>query len=230
MVCIDYKQMEMRMFGALAGDENMLEALRSGRDIHAEIAFRCWGVENDPVRREWAKTVSFGLIYGMTLGSLQYRLNCTYDQAEDICNKYWAAFPRVHDYLFDVIELCKRQRYVTYWSGRRWYEDNELDMYKAANALVQGGSHDLLSVAICRCAAFLQERYPQVKMFNLVHDEIDFIIPINLMQEVVPQLQEIMEVPDLMDLPFLTDVKIGPNYGVMEKWEPGDEVPFATSS
>lgn len=161
------------------------------------------------------------LIYGMTSGSLQFRLGLTREQAANIAERYWEAFPRVHPWLFEVIEECKRHGYVTYWSGRRWYEDNPELMYKAANALVQGGSHDLMMVAICRVADFLDKKYPDAKIFSTVHDEIDIEMPEEMVDEVIPQVQEIAEVPDLFDIPFFTDVKVGKNYGVMKGWEAG---------
>lgn len=217
IVAVDYKQMEIRMFGLLAGDENMLEALRTGDDIHARVATAIWG-ESDKVKREWAKTISFGLIYGMTSGSLQFRLNMTADQARGIADRYWKTFPRVKPWLMEVINACRQDGYVTYWSGRRWSEADEIKLYKAANALVQGGSHDLLMVAVCRVAAFLEEHYPQAHICNLVHDEIDVEMPQELVAELTPKIQEIMEVPDLLNLRFFNDVKVGTTYGSMHEW------------
>ncbi len=155
----------------------------------------------------------------MTSGSLQFRLNMSFEQARGIAERYWRTFPRVKPWLMEVINACRQDGYVTYWSGRRWAESEEIKLYKAANALVQGGSHDLLMVAVCRVGKFLEERYPQCHICNLVHDEIDVEMPAELVEEVVPQLQEIMEVPDLLGLRFFNDVKVGTSYGNMQEWE-----------
>ena len=164
-----------------------------------------------------AKTISFGLIYGMSSGSLQYRLNKTREEAIGIANRYWRTFPRIKPWLNEIIEECRTNGFVTYWSGRRWYEDERVFMYKGANATIQGGSHDLLMTAFLRTCDFLDKEYPDIKIFNLVHDELDFEIPDELIDEVVPKLQRIMEVEDLFDLKFFTDVKAGKNYGELEK-------------
>lgn len=93
-------------------------------------------------------------------------------------------------------------------------------MYKAGNALIQGGSHDLLMTAVGRIMDFLDTKYPEVRLVSLVHDEMDFEIPEEMMEEVLPQIQETSEVTDLFDMPFFTDIKVGRNYGVMEEWKP----------
>ena len=221
---IDYKQMEIRVFGVQSGDENMLAALREGTDVHAMIARKVWGT-GDPVHREWAKTLSFGLLYGLSSGSLEFRLGVTTQESKAITDSYWQAFPRIKPFMTELINRCKQRGYVTYWSGRRWYEEVELFMFKAVNAMVQGGSHDMFMVAACRIAKFLEEKYPVVKMVNLVHDEFDFEMPEELAAEVMPQIAEIMSVPDLFGMAFPTDAKYGYNYGELHDWPPKPEAP-----
>lgn len=226
LASIDYKQMEIRVFGVLSGDENMLAALRSGADVHGMIAKQIWG-SPDPVHREWAKTVSFGLLYGLTMVSLQFKLGVTEEEAQHITESYWKAFPRVKPFMRELIRRCEQTGFVTYWSGRRWYEDVPLFMFKAVNAMVQGGSHDMYMVGVCRIADFIEREYPDVKIFNLVHDEIDFHIPDALVEEVLTRVAPIMEVPDLFGIGFPTDCKVGKTYGQLHSWPPkeGEKAP-----
>jgi DNA polymerase-1 len=159
------------------------------------------------------------LIYGMSSGSLQYRLNKTFDEALEIANRYWNTFPRIKPWLMEIVAECKDKGYVTYWDGRRWYEEVEKFMYKGANATIQGGSHDLLMMAFIRMNDLIDSEYTGLPFFNLVHDEIDIEVPPELLPEIMPKLQKTMEVSDIMGIPFFTDPKVGDNYGDMFKWE-----------
>lgn len=213
---IDYKQMEMRMFGILAQEPNMMEMLKTGEDIHANVSHMVWGTRNH-VQREWAKTVGFGLIYGMTLGSLQFRLDVTREKAHEITGQYWGAFPRIKPWLNEMIEECKHYGYVRYWSGRIWKEHDPMHMFKGANAVIQGGCADLLSVASLRCLDYM--RNLDAYIVNYVHDELLFEVPTVQLPQLVPALSDIMEVPDLFGVPFFTSAKTGPSYGELVPWE-----------
>src|SRR3972149_7553828 len=107
----------------------MVKSLASGRDVHADVAEQCWG-KRDEVHREWAKSISFGLIYGMTMGSLRFRLNMTMEQAQKLTGDYWKTFPTIKPWLKAVQEECKKGGYLRYWSGRYWREENPMEMYK----------------------------------------------------------------------------------------------------
>lgn len=212
----DFKQMEMRMFGIISKDPFMLEYLTSGQDVHLQIALKVWGNCGDElnrIHREWSKTISFGLIYGMTLGSLQYKLNMTRMEARQVTEQYWAQFPRIKPWLNEVVESCKRDGYLRYWSGRYWREDNPLDMYKGANALIQGGCADLISIAIMRIGEWIRAEARDNHLINIVHDETILEVPMGDVLRTARKVAKIMEVPDLFDLPFITDTKLGLNYG-----------------
>ena len=219
-VAIDYKQMEMRMFGILAKEPRMLESLQSGRDIHADVAEMVWG-ERDEVHREWSKTVGFGLIYAMTVGALQLRLNMTSEEAHAVTDQYWRAFPRIKPWLQEIIKECKIGNHVRYWSGRIWREETEVHMFKAANAVIQGGCADLLSVASLRCSRLLNQHPRWGHIVNEIHDEILFQLRNEALQKAIPVLSKTMEVADLMGIPFFTSVKVGKTWGTLEKWEEG---------
>ena len=94
-------------------------------------------------------------------------------------------------------------------------------MYKGANAQIQGGCADLLALATVRCADWLEDNAPEIDIFNLVHDEIDFEMPEEAIPDVVPPLMEIMELRDVFDVHFFTDVKVGKDYGSMKELQIG---------
>jgi DNA polymerase-1 len=217
---VDYKQMEMRMFGILSKDPFMLDALLAGKDVHLEIAIKVWGdcgYEANMIHREWSKTISFGLIYGMTLGSLQFKLNMTKLQAAKVTDQYWAQFPRIKPWMQEIIESCKINGYLRYWSGRLWREDNPIDMYKGCNAMIQGGCADLLSIAAMRVDDWCKSMGERFNLVNLVHDETITELPINELLTSARSISKIMEVQDLMGIPFATDCKVGNSYGDMVK-------------
>lgn len=217
---VDYKQMEMRMFGILSKDPFMLDALLAGKDVHLEIALKVWGdcgYDSNMIHREWSKTISFGLIYGMTLGSLQYKLNMTRVQAAKVTDQYWAQFPRIKPWMGEVIDSCKLHGYLRYWSGRLWREDNPIDMYKGCNALIQGGCSDLLSIAVIRVDNWCKSMGSDFNIVNMVHDETITEVPKNKIIASAREIARIMEVPDILDIPFATDCKVGTSYGDMIK-------------
>ena len=228
LLSVDHKQQEMRLFGILSGDEKLMDALRNRRDIHRDVAQSVWGIPDD-LHREWSKTISFGLIYGMTTGSLEHRLNKTRAEAVAIADQYLKTYPRIRPYMQEVVAACKKQHYVRYWSGRLWREENPEDMYRAVNALVQGGAADLLSIAGLRCAAHLKQTGSGT-LWLPVHDEWLFELREECLEEEAPILARIMEVEDLFGIPFITDLKVGRSYGHLEKYQPPSLAPAAPAA
>ena len=220
IVSIDYKQMEMRMFGIVSKDPHMLEFLQAGTDIHSQIAQSVWG-KADEITRDWAKQIGFGLIYGMTMGSLRFRLNLTLEEAKKITSDYWNTFPTIRPWLFGVVEECKKRGYLRYWSGRIWREDKVEKMYRGANALIQGGCADLLSVAVLRVNNYIKRNNLDIRIVNLVHDEIVFEMREEDFEH-IPKIANIMQVEDLFGIPFIVDVKIGRSHGELESYGKSD--------
>lgn len=165
------------------------------------------------------ETAGHLLIYGMSVGSLQHRLNMTHEEANELARDYWRAFPRIRPWLFEVITECRKQGYVTYWSGRIWREDDPILMYKAANALIQGGAHDVLMTSVLRVQTLLHDLRLEddVHISSLVHDEIDIDLPAELLPELKDKLAQAIEVPDIFGLPMFTDLSTGTNLGHLEK-------------
>jgi DNA polymerase I-like protein with 3'-5' exonuclease and polymerase domains len=153
----------------------------------------------------------------MTLGSLMYKLNMKRMEAAKITDQYWAQFPRIKPWMDEIVMNCKTDGYLRYWSGRLWREENVIDMYKGVNALIQGGCADLLSIAAIRVDEWNELQQSPHSLVNLVHDETITEIPVEDIGYSAKNISSIMQVPDLMTVPFATDVKVGLSYGVMEK-------------
>ena len=217
MVSTDFAQQEMRLFAWESQDERMLEAVKSGLDIHLMIAMAVWGdcgKDLNKIHREWSKTVGFGLLYGMTTGSLEHKLGLTRGEATKVIQDYWGKFPRIRPYLFSLVDECKRVGYVRNWAGRIWREETEMFMYKSCNFMVQGGSADLLSVAAMRTNKYLQNTgYGQIVSY--VYDELLYEVKIDKIEEAVTAISPILEVEDLLGIRFLNDTKAGTSYGNM---------------
>lgn len=219
ILSIDYRQMEMRFFGIDSQDENLLSFLASGQDIHLMIAKKVWGdcgEKDNLIHREWSKTIAFGLIYGMTTGSLEHKLGMTRAQASKVIDDYWGSFPRIRPWLHETIDTCKANGFIRYWSGRIWREGEELMMYKGANARVQGGCADLLSIAAMRTNKWLQE-HQAGDIVSYIYDELLMEIKEDKLEETANAIAKIMQVEDLFGLPFLTDCKAGSSYGDLDK-------------
>lgn len=216
LLSVDWKQMEMRMFGILSKDDFMMAALREGKDIHAEVAKKVWGKSNKTYR-EWSKTIGFGLIYGMTLGSLMFKLNQTHAQARRIRDEYLGEFPRIMPWMNEVIAECQSMGYIRYWDGRIWREDDPTYAYRAANAKIQGGCAEILSIATIRAHKWIRKTSSDYNIVSFVHDEQMLEVPTEEVPFVAKEVGKIMEVPDLFGIPFLTDGKAGPTYGDQEK-------------
>lgn len=216
-VSVDHKQQEMRMFAILAQEPLMLETMRQKLDIHREVAKAVWGIGDD-LHREWSKMIGFGLIYGMRVAALEMRLNKTKEEAKQIAEQYWTRFPRIMPFLKETAARCERQGYIRYWSNRIWRETDPMFCYKGANAAIQGGCADVISIAAMRCQRYLDE-VGAGAVVSIVHDELLIETPEEKVKEVVPELLRIMEVEDLFHVPFAADVKVGSSYGNLDKYK-----------
>ena len=222
LVAVDHKQMELRMLAILTQDPNMLTSLNAGRDVHADVAERIWGTR-DKVSREHAKTVSFGMCYGMTTGSLQHRLGMTHQESKDTVESYFKAFPNIQKFLFAQQPECMKYGYLRYWNNRIWREDNPSFMYKGANARIQGGCAGILAVAAVRTADWIQQNNLQqiAHIVNYVHDELIIEVPDDFVTEAARKLTDIMRLEDIFDVPWFSDTKVGKTYGDMDDWNVG---------
>lgn len=221
IMAADYSQIELRIVAAVSGDEEMTAAFREHRDIHAMTAAKVYGVSLDHVTsdmRRTAKTVNFGILYGISAFGLAERLYMSQKEARELINEYYNSFPKIILYLNDTMEFARAHGYVeTLLHRRRYIRDigsSNAILRKAAernaiNAPIQGTAADLIKIAMIRVDAELTRRQLKSKMILQIHDELVFEVPadeIETMKQLVP---EIMNAAMTMSVPLETEVNYG---------------------
>ena len=189
-LCIaDYNQIELRCIAHLADDPGLVEAFRERRDIHHTTAERIFGVEDGRVtveQRSKAKMVSYGLAYGMEAYGLGQRLNIPTEEAAEILDAYFTAFPAVRDYMDRTVIEARKKGYTETLMGRRRYipeltssnfRIRQAGERQAMNAGIQGLAADIFKVALVRLDRALEERGAASRLVLQVHDEVILEVP-----------------------------------------------------
>jgi len=226
----DYSQVELRILAHLSGDENLLAAFRRGEDIHASTAASILGVPLDqvtPDMRRLAKTINFGLIYGMSDWGLAARTELSQEEASQFISNYFAQYPRVREYLTRIEQQAIEQGYVETLLGRKRYFPELHSGSKANRNLkaaarrmainhpIQGTAADIIKIAMVRLHDALQSRDLSSKMILQVHDELVLEVPDNEVDRVGPLVKSIMEDAYKLDAPLKVDIKTGRHWGEM---------------
>ncbi len=224
LLSADYSQIELRIIAHISGDRAMIEDFRSGQDIHAATASRIYGIPLDQVTKEMrrnAKTVNFGIIYGISAFGLSERLNIPRKEAADIISQYFGKYPGVKRYMENTIAQAKQQGYVeTMMKRRRYLRDinssnatvRGFAERNAINAPIQGTAADMIKIAMIRIHEELEQRNMRSKMILQVHDELVF----DLYQPEEEELRSILlkEMPGAIPLsvPVVIDMNTGRNW------------------
>ena len=184
LMTADYSQIEMRIMAHLSGDHALIEAFRSGEDLHRYVAALVHGIEVDDVtaqQRSHVKAMSYGLAYGLSTFGLARQLGIDNAEAADLRNAYFARFGRVHDYLESVVEQARRDGYTQTMFGRRRYlpdltSDNrqrrEMAERAALNAPIQGSAADIVKKAMIDVDRALNEQGLTSRILLQIHDEL----------------------------------------------------------
>lgn len=221
ILAADYSQIELRIVAAVCGDENMMAAFREGKDIHAATASLIYKTDIEhitPEQRRIAKTVNFGILYGMSAFGLADRLHIANKEAAYLITEYFNSFPKINEYLQKTTQFAKENGYVETLFGRRRYirdinSGNAL-IRKAAernaiNAPIQGTAADLIKIAMVNIFKALKEKKLKTKMVLQVHDELVFEVPKNELAEVEALVVELMENAMTMAVPLKVEAKAG---------------------
>jgi DNA polymerase-1 len=188
-VCCDYSQIEVRILAHVSGDPTLIKAFEDGEDIHEAVAKRAFNTD-EPTKdqRSAAKTITFGLIYGMSAPSLARRLGVTLHEAEDFIDAYFEAMPTVQDWIERVHSEARKNGYVTTLFGRRIRipncnsKDDKLRaraMRQSVNYIIQGSAADLMRLAL---AAVRRRVRKWGTVLLSVHDEIIVECPENIVE------------------------------------------------
>jgi DNA polymerase-1 len=189
LLIADYNQIELRVIAHLAEDPGLVEAFRSGQDIHEATASRVFGVEPGEVtlgQRSKAKMVSYGLAYGMESYGLAQRLNIPVDEAAAILKAYFEAFPNVKAYMERTVEEARQRGYTETLFGRRRqipelsssnFRIRQAGERQAMNAGIQGLAADIFKVALVRLDGALESEGLDARLVLQVHDEVILEVP-----------------------------------------------------
>ncbi len=184
LMTADYSQIEMRIMAHLSADQALIDAFRSGEDLHRYVAALVHGIDVEDVtaqQRSHVKAMSYGLAYGLSTFGLARQLGIDNADAADLRNAYFARFGKVHDYLESVVEQARRDGYTETMFGRRRYlpdltSDNrqrrEMAERAALNAPIQGSAADIVKKAMIDVDSALTERALASRILLQIHDEL----------------------------------------------------------
>ena len=224
ILAADYSQIELRIVAHVCGDERMIETFRRNEDIHASMAAHIFGVPQEEVTKDMrrsAKTVNFGILYGISAFGLADRLQISQADARQLITDYYRSFPKITEYLNNTLEFAREHLYVETLLGRRRYirdinAQNGL-LRKAAernaiNAPIQGTAADLIKIAMVRVQREMEQRNMQSKMILQVHDELVFDARKDEIEQLSELVRRCMSGAMQLSVPLDVDVNAGQNW------------------
>jgi DNA polymerase I len=224
LLAADYSQIELRIIASLSKDEGMLDAFNKGLDIHAATAARVWEVDINDVTKDMrrkAKTVNFGIVYGISAFGLSERINIPRTEAADIINQYFTKYPGIKDYMDQTIEFAKKNGYVETIMGRRRYvpDINSANATvrgyaerNAINAPIQGSAADMIKVAMINVHSEIEKNNLKSKMIMQVHDELVFDVHNSELETLKSIVEKCMKEALSLDVPIVVDMNTGKNW------------------
>jgi DNA polymerase-1 len=219
IIAADYSQIELRIIAALSKEENMILAFKNGEDIHASTASKVFNVPLEEVtraQRSNAKTVNFGIVYGVSAFGLSNQTGLSRTESKELIDTYYAAYPKLKDYMQEQVNFAKENGYVQTVLGRRRYlkDINSKNVMvrggaerNAVNAPIQGSAADIIKLAMINIHKKLKEGNYKTKMLLQVHDELVFDAFKDEVDEVKKMIKFEMENAFKLDVPL--DVEIG---------------------
>ena len=224
ILAADYSQIELRIIAALSEEENMIKAFKDGKDIHASTAARVFDVDIDKVNREQrsnAKTVNFGIIYGVSAFGLSNQTNLSRAESKELIDTYYKTYPKLTGYISDQVAYAREHGYVQTVLGRRRYlkDINSRNAIvrgaaerNAVNAPIQGSAADIIKLAMINIHRKLTEGKFKTKMLLQVHDELVFDAHKEELEEVKKMIKYEMENAYKLDVPLDIEMGEGQNW------------------
>lgn len=224
LMSADYSQIELRLFAHASGDANMIAAFHSGHDIHTATAAKILGIPMEqvgPEQRRYAKTINFGLMYGMGPFRLSHELGITIDAAKEFIEQYFAAYPGIRVYMDSVLASCKEKGYVETLFGRRRPipEINspnrtlaEVGKREAVNSVIQGTAADIIKLAMVRVETALRSAGLHAETVLQIHDELLFELPGDEVEETSALVKDTMGAVMDLAVPLVVDTGTGESW------------------
>jgi len=221
LLAADYSQIELRIIAALSEEDTMIEAFKNGEDIHASTAAKVFNVPINEVTREQrsnAKTVNFGIIYGVSAFGLSNQTDLTRSESKDLIDTYYKTYPKLRNYMSNLVDDAREDGYVSTVLGRRRYlkDINSSNGVvrgaaerNAVNAPIQGSAADIIKVAMINIHKKLAEGNFKTKMLLQVHDELVFDVPKNELEDIKTLVKTEMESAYTLNVPLDVEVGVG---------------------
>ena len=224
IVSADYSQIELRIIAALSGEENMIKAFQNHEDIHRSTASKVFNVPLEEVTREQrshAKTVNFGIIYGVSAFGLSNQTSLSRSESAALIDAYYKTYPRLKSYIQEQIEFARENGYVQTILGRRRYlkDINSQNAIvrggaerNAVNAPIQGSAADIIKIAMINIHEKLTSENWKSKMLLQVHDELVFDVHNSELEKIKPMIKHEMENAFKLDVPLDVDLGAGKDW------------------
>ncbi|MFY9493004.1 MAG: DNA polymerase [Minisyncoccia bacterium] len=225
----DYSQIELRVAAALSGDEKMIETFKKGEDIHTRTAAEIFNVAADKVTKEMrreAKTLNFGVLYGMGARAFAQSSGLSLSEAQEFIREYETDFSGLAKFIKDIKNKARAQGYVeTLWGRKRYVDLNSPNPgfraaaeREAVNMPIQGtATGDIVKAAMVELDKKIGSK-KDIKMILQVHDELVFEVESDAVKKYAPIIKEIMENVVQLAVPIVAEVEIGPNWGDLRAW------------
>ena len=220
-VSADYSQIELRLLAHMSRDPHLLDAFQKGQDIHAATAAKIFNVPLEEVtkdQRRKAKTANFGIIYGISAFGLSQQLDCSRSEAKALIDDYFAAFPKVIDFIESQKQFAREHGYAVTMFGRKRYLPDinshnatvrSFAERNAVNSPIQGTAADIIKMAMIA----IHRRLPsKAQMIMQIHDELCFNVPEGLVEEVRKMVVEEMQNVVHLSVPLIADCGVGRNW------------------
>lgn len=224
LLSADYSQIELRIIAALSGEDNMIAAFQNNEDIHISTAAKVFGVPLDEVTKEQrsnAKTVNFGIIYGVSAFGLSNQTALSRKESADLIDAYYTTYPKLKAFMSAQVDFARENGYVQTVLGRRRYlkDINSPNFMvksgaerNAVNAPIQGSAADIIKIAMINIHKKLTTENWKSKMLLQVHDELVFDVHHSELERIKPMIKFEMENAFQMDVPLVVEIGIGKNW------------------
>ncbi|WP_320815477.1 DNA polymerase I [Flavobacterium sp.] len=224
LLAADYSQIELRIIAALSGEDNMIKAFQDGEDIHRSTASKVFNVPLEEVTKEQrsnAKTVNFGIIYGVSAFGLSNQTDLSRSESADLIEAYYKTYPKLKAYMSEQVDFARDNGYVQTVLGRRRYlkDINSANAMvrggaerNAVNAPIQGSAADIIKIAMINIHKRLITENWKSKMLLQVHDELVFDVHNSELEKIKPMIKQEMENAFILDVPLIVDLGLGKDW------------------
>ena len=224
IICADYSQIELRIIASLSNDLNMIKAFNNGKDIHLSTASKVYNIPEDEVTRQQrsnAKTVNFGIIYGVSAFGLSQQTDLSRIESKEMIDTYYKNYPKLKEYMSSQIQFARENGFVsTLLNRKRYLKDiNSQNAIvrgaaerTAINAPIQGSAADIIKLAMIRIDKKIYKQELQSRMILQVHDELVFDVPKEEKDVLTKIVKTEMENALELKVPLVVDIGIGKNW------------------